>query len=104
MPERDIIPDDSTEENRKRKIRRVLEQSNAPICLYSDDPRFHCLARSFPGLAQPDAEVERWVQAQQETSIRYHNPQNRNALKPPIRAPGQSIQYNLWDYNSKFNT
>eukprot|EP00973_Karenia_brevis_P039713 5482223-Karenia_brevis.AAC.1 len=62
------------------------------------------VARSFPGLVQPDDEVDRWVKALQETSIRYHNPQNRNVLKPPVRTPGQSIQYKQWDHKSSLNS
>eukprot|EP00973_Karenia_brevis_P053046 7375433-Karenia_brevis.AAC.1 len=62
------------------------------------------MARNFPALVQPESEIERWIYAQQQTSIRYHDKQNKDPLVPPIRAPGQAITYKLWDHNSIFNS
>eukprot|EP00973_Karenia_brevis_P086015 11929172-Karenia_brevis.AAC.1 len=84
----DIIPDEDTEENRKRKIRRLLEQPHALIKMVRDDPVAQLMARNFPAVSQPESEVNKWIEAQTQTSIHYHNKQNRNPLMPPIRAPG----------------
>eukprot|EP00973_Karenia_brevis_P073755 10250321-Karenia_brevis.AAC.1 len=99
----DIIPDDSTEENRKRKIRRVLEQPHALLKLIRDNPVAQLVARNFPALVQPGSEAAKWMDAQIQTSIRYHHKQNKNPLMPPIRAPGALVTYKVWDHNSKFN-
>eukprot|EP00973_Karenia_brevis_P070951 9859087-Karenia_brevis.AAC.1 len=84
----DIIPDDGTEENQRRKIRRVIEQPNATLRMIRDSPVFQLMARISPALMQPESEIERWIYAQQQTSNRYHDKQNRDPLMPPIRAPG----------------
>eukprot|EP00973_Karenia_brevis_P001251 171519-Karenia_brevis.AAC.1 len=52
----DIIPDEDTEENRKKKIRRLLEQPHALIKMVRDNPVAQLMARNHPATSQPESE------------------------------------------------
>eukprot|EP00973_Karenia_brevis_P033552 4625526-Karenia_brevis.AAC.1 len=58
-----------------------------------DNPVAQLMAKNFPATLQPESKVNTWIEAQIQTSIRYHHKQNRNPLMPPIRAPGAVVTY-----------
>eukprot|EP00973_Karenia_brevis_P029234 4031598-Karenia_brevis.AAC.1 len=98
----DIIPDDGTEPNRRRKIRRILEQPEPPIRMIGENLVYQ-LGRGSSPVGQQEAEIEKWIAAHQQTAIKYHDPENMEPLRPPIRAPGQAITYRAWDNNYKLD-
>eukprot|EP00973_Karenia_brevis_P006457 878948-Karenia_brevis.AAC.1 len=62
------------------------------------------MARHHPATSQSEKDTNKWVEAQIETSTRHHRPQNRQPIKPPLRAPdGPMVTYWMWDTSAREN-